>query len=123
MAHGAIEWIEIPAGDPAAAAKFYESVFGWKINREARWEEYPMFMDASNNLGGGFTKQARPQPEAGILIYITVDDIEGILPKITKNGGKAAHPKTQIAPEIGYWASFSDPSGNTIGLYEKVAKS
>ncbi|MFY9638587.1 MAG: VOC family protein, partial [Methanobacterium sp.] len=28
-------WFEIPADDPGRAAKFYENVFGWKVEK---WE-------------------------------------------------------------------------------------
>ena len=52
MPHGAIEWIEIPAKDLKQSPHFYETVFGWKINRDPGWEQYPMFMDTANQIGG-----------------------------------------------------------------------
>jgi len=121
MAHGAIEWLEIPATDLTKAPQFYETVFGWKINRMPGMDQYPMFMDAANQLGGGFTASAKPMAEAGVLLYITVDEIDTMVPRITAAGGKMAKPKTAISPEIGWWANFHDPSGNLIGLYQKAA--
>ena len=32
-------WFEIPADDPGRAAKFYEEVFGWKVEKGSRGEE------------------------------------------------------------------------------------
>lgn len=121
MAHGAIEWVEIPAKDLQESPRFYEAVFGWKINREAGWEEYPMFMDSADKMGGGFHRGMKPSSD-GVLIYISVDEIDAILPAIEKNGGKKVKEKTLISEHVGWWASFQDPAGNTIGLYQTVRK-
>src|SRR5512145_204792 len=122
MTHGAIEWIEIPARDPDASAKFYEGVFGWKIQRKPEMEEYPMFM-AGEHVGGGFTKSATPMSEVGILLHISVDDIDASLAKVKQSGGSTIQEKKQITPEIGWWAIFRDPAGNSIGLYQSARKS
>jgi predicted enzyme related to lactoylglutathione lyase len=122
MAHGAIEWVEIPARDLQESPRFYESVFGWKINRHAQWEQYPMFMDAADKLGGGFVRAEKPAPDGGVLLYISVDDIEAMLPAIEKQGGTKVKEKTLIDESVGWWASFRDPAGNVIGLYQKARK-
>ncbi|CAM5544382.1 VOC family protein [Streptomyces badius] len=49
----------------------------------------------------------------------TVDDIEATLTKVNSLGGKTVVPKTEIAPEIGHYAYFTDPDGNYIGLTQK----
>jgi hypothetical protein len=122
MKHGAIEWIEIPAKDASASPKFYETVFGWKIQRSEHMPEYPMFTDTSGNVGGGFDLRGKPAETGGILLYISVDSIDEILPKIAPNGGKLVKEKTSISADVGWWASFTDPSGNKIGLYESARK-
>jgi predicted enzyme related to lactoylglutathione lyase len=78
-----------------------------------------MFMDGADKLGGGFTTHLKPMAEGGVLVYISVDDIEAMLSKITANGGRAVQPRTEISPEVGWWASFHDPAGNLMGLYQK----
>jgi predicted enzyme related to lactoylglutathione lyase len=120
MKHGAIEWIEIPSKDASASPKFYESVFGWKIQRSEQMPEYPMFSDPSGNVGGGFDLRGKPAAAGGVLLYISVDSIDRILPTIESHGGTMQKPKTQISPEVGWWASFKDPAGNTIGLFERA---
>jgi uncharacterized protein len=122
MTHGAIEWIEIPTADLTASTGFYESVFGWKIQRPPGHEQYPMFNDTSGKVGGGFTTSFKPMPEAGMLVYVSVDSIEAILPAIATHGGQTVKPKTLIDPNVGWWASFRDPAGNILGLYERAAQ-
>ena len=51
-----------------------------------------------------------------VLIYIGTDDIEASLAKIQALGGKVVAPKTEI-PQTGWFAIFTDPTGNKIGLY------
>ena len=103
MAHGAIEWIEIPARDLTQAPRFYETVCGWKINRMPGMDQYPMFMDAANQLGGGFTSHASPMGEAGVMIYITVDEIDTIAPRIKGAGGSMVTPKPTRWRRIAWW--------------------
>ena len=120
MTQGAIEWIEIPAADTQASINFYRTVFGWEM--QSFDPDYPMFKDPTGHVGGGFIRKAAPTREAGIMLYISVESIDTIIGDITRNGGKMAHPKTEIAPEIGSWASFNDPAGNLIGLYQRPLK-
>jgi predicted enzyme related to lactoylglutathione lyase len=84
--------------------------------------DYPMFM-AGEHVGGGFTKSATPMSEVGILLHISVDDIDASLAKVKQSGGSTIQEKKQITPEIGWWAIFRDPAGNSIGLYQSARKS
>jgi predicted enzyme related to lactoylglutathione lyase len=118
MPQGSIDWLEIPAADLDASPKFYEVVFGWTIMRDDKWPDFPMFKDAGGKMGGGFSKQAQPNTEPGIMLYITVDDIEAALAKVNANNGVTIKEKTTISEEVGWWASFKDPGGNTMGLFQ-----
>jgi hypothetical protein len=122
MSHGAIEWIDIPAADADAAAKFYATVFGWKIESDARFGDYPMFRDAAGQLGGGFWRSGRPTADAGVMIYITVDDIDLALDRVQAHGGVAVQRKTEIHPLVGWFGVFRDPAGNGMGLFERAKK-
>ena len=46
-----------------------------------------------------------------------MDSIEETLEKATANGGTVVMGKTDIS-ETSWWAIFTDPDGNNIGLYE-----
>ena len=51
-----------------------------------------------------------------------VDSIADALQQITRNGGKVLTPRTDIGPDMGAFAAFSDPVGNEFGLYEEPTR-
>jgi predicted enzyme related to lactoylglutathione lyase len=109
--------VEIPCKDFEKIRKFYGDVFGWETQTMAEMD-YAMFK-APEGPGGGFSKQAKIAPEAGVFIYIEVGDMDATLKKIETAGGKMVQPKTQISPDFGYYAVFHDIEGNMIGLWSK----
>lgn len=115
--------IEIPATDPAAADKFYNSLFDWKIEVDERFN-YHQFNPGSGP-GGAFvqmgmdpsgTNEVKPSE---VLIYIGTDDIPGTLGRVENLGGKVVTPETEI-PGIGWFGIFQDLSGNKIALYKSI---
>jgi predicted enzyme related to lactoylglutathione lyase len=115
MSDHAIVHVEIPAQNPRASADFYAKLFGWKTETDERFD-YSMFMPSSGP-GGGFNKIDGETTRPGdVLIYIGTDDIDGTLARAEELGGKILSPKQEI-PETGWFAFFSDPAGNRIGLY------
>ena len=66
---------------------------------------------------GGFNVVDNQMTKAGdVLIYIQTGDIETTLNKIESLGGQTLLPKTEI-PTIGWFAVFTDPTGNRVGLF------
>ncbi|RKY88258.1 hypothetical protein DRQ09_03125 [candidate division KSB1 bacterium] len=106
--------IEIPTVDFNVSTGFYGEVFGWKIEYIPE-NDYAVF-DTGESPGGGFPKVDKIT-SGGILIYIMVEDIGRMLKKIEKAGGKIITPRTEI-PETGWFAIFSDPEGNFLGLFQ-----
>jgi predicted enzyme related to lactoylglutathione lyase len=119
MTQGAIEWLELHCdeGGSEKLGRFYEEAFGWKVQVDPNMPDYAMFSDPSGNVSGGFTsslpKGTSPR------IYITVDSADAALAAVGKGGGTPKEQRTLITEEIGYWATFLDPAGNEIGLFEK----
>lgn len=118
MSNHPVVHIEIPGADTKAAGKFYGDVFGWKIQTDPGFD-YTMF-EAEGGPGGGFIKFGESmgvnyKPNE-VLIYIGTDDIDASLASIQKHGGKTVLGKTEI-PHVGWFAIFTDPSGNRIALY------
>jgi len=62
----------------------------------------------------------KPMTEAGLMIYIMVDNIDQAVERVKSNGGKIVQPIGADAPEL--TARFSDPAGNILGLYEEPRK-
>jgi hypothetical protein len=120
MAHPIVH-IEFPATDTKAAGKFYGDVFGWKIQTDSNYD-YTMFA-AEGGPGGGFVSVGgQGGYEAGKpLIYIGTDDIDASLRTVEAHGGKMLAPKQEI-PGVGWFAIFSDPSGNRVALYTTMSQ-
>jgi predicted enzyme related to lactoylglutathione lyase len=120
MTAGAIEWIEFHSeeGHSEELARFYERVFGWKVQVDPNMPDYAMFTDPGGHVAGGFTHshEAGGSPK----VYITVDSADASMDAVVEAGGTMKQPRTLISEEIGHWAIFVDPAGNEVGLFEKV---
>lgn len=121
MAGHPIVHIEIPAASASAAGTFYNEVFGWKIEADPTFN-YVQFR-SEGGPGGGFVEPGATAPVEykidRLLVYLNTDDIEASLAAVEAHGGKTVLPKTEI-PGIGWWAVFTDPSGNHLALYTSV---
>jgi hypothetical protein len=120
----ALNWFEIATNDLARAQKFYETVF--QINMEPM--DFPQMQmrafpaDSMNGkAGGALVKSDMHQPAAtGAVIYLNANpDLADALSRVEKAGGKIIMPKTQISPEIGYMAFFTDTEGNTVAMHSQ----
>jgi len=119
MSTHSIVHIEISAVDREASGKFYSELFGWHVEQMPEMN-YATF-DTHNGVGGGFNPVNDTNPAGLVTVYVGTDDINSSLAKVEKLGGKTYVPKTEI-PGMGWFAIFSDPSGNKIGLYTEMPK-
>jgi predicted enzyme related to lactoylglutathione lyase len=92
-----VNWFEIPVNDIARATRFYEGVFGVKLDPmnmgPAQMAMFPMNPEGTN-AGGALVKTEGYVPShAGTVVYFAVADIEGTLTKIGANGGSTLVPK------------------------------
>jgi predicted enzyme related to lactoylglutathione lyase len=111
-------YLEIPALDVHQSAAFYEAVFGWNIRR--RETSRPSFDDATGYVSGAWVTGREISHVPGLLPYIWVDAIDAILAKVAAHAGEvveAAH--CDSAGSASLIATFRDPAGNLIGLYEE----
>ncbi|MET4078155.1 VOC family protein [Janibacter sp. UYMM211] len=115
MPHGDITHIDIPVSDLARASEFYSGLFGWQIAEVPGYEGYPMWQAPNKISGGGLAPRGEgfTQPRS----YIEVDSIEETLAKVRESGGAVVMEKSPIS-ETSWWAVFTDPDGNVVGVYE-----
>ena len=120
MAHGDITHIDIPVSNQTAARAFYGDVFGWEIEDFPGFEGYPMWQAPNKVSGGGLAPRSADfqQPRS----YVEVDSIDEALARVKANGGRVVQGKQAIT-DTSWWAFFSDPDGNIIGLYEGTTAS
>lgn len=125
----AISWFEIPASDLARAQKFYETIFGVKLDAidmpNIKMRMFPLD-DPMNGVGGAVVDSGgfhKPSATDGPLIYLNGNpDVQKVLDKVEAAGGKIMVPKTEISPEYGYMAVFIDTEGNRMGLHSVPEK-
>ncbi|MCC6569175.1 MAG: VOC family protein [Anaerolineales bacterium] len=107
--------VEIPAADQAAAGKFYQGLFGWKIMPMPDMN-YTMWESNDAVSSGGFPNVSEEFPAGQVIVYIDSDDIEADLKQVEKLGGKVIRAKEEI-PGFGWFGIFRDPTGNMLALY------
>jgi predicted enzyme related to lactoylglutathione lyase len=118
LGHGKICYLEIPAADVARSSAFYQAVFGWQVRR--RGDGHLAFDDAVGEVSGSWVTGRPPSTEAGLLVYIMVDDAAATLQSVLANGGDIVQPIGIDAPEI--TARFRDPGGNVLGIYQEPGR-
>ncbi len=107
---------ELPADDPERAAKFYQDIFQWKIKKWDGPMDYWMVETGEGpGINGGLLK--RPHPGAGTVNTIGVEDLDAMIAKVEKAGGKVAVPRMAV-PGVGYLAYCTDTEGNMFGLMQ-----
>ncbi len=117
-----LNWFEIPATDLARAQRFYEIVFGVRMERmdlpNMQMVSFPTD-PSSGRLGGALVKSEYHKPsENGVVIYFNGDpDLNVPLGRVEEAGGKIMMHKTKISDSIGYMAFFKDTEGNAVALH------
>jgi len=117
MPDGKICYIEIPATDIEASADFYATVFGWTVR--IRGDGARAFDDTTGAVSGSWVLGRAPKSDPGMLTYIMVNSIDAALAKIAAAGGRGVTPRTPIGSGGEAFATFLDPAGNLVGLYEE----
>lgn len=109
--------VEIPSANVEAAGRFYQELFGWKIQPMPEMN-YTMW-ESEGGEAGGFPQVSDESPAGQVTVYIHSDDIEADLKKVEELGGKVIHPKAEI-PGTGWFGMFQDPTGNVLALYTSM---
>jgi predicted enzyme related to lactoylglutathione lyase len=113
---GGISYLRIPADDPQASAAFYEAVFGWAVRRD---RDEPAFEDGTGHVIGHFMSDPPSAGEAGVRPYVFVERVAETLDKIVAHGGEvveAPYPEGDLCV-----ATFRDPAGNVVGVWQHGA--
>jgi len=61
--------------------------------------------------------ETKPTMEGSLLYLNAGNNLQPVLDKVVENGGQLILPKTEISPEMGYFALFADTEGNKLGLH------
>jgi predicted enzyme related to lactoylglutathione lyase len=112
---GKICYIEIPATDVEQSAEFYRRAFGWQTRQ--RGDGSTAFDDTVNEVSGTWVVGRQVAAEPGLMVYIMVANAADAVKAVASAGGEIVHQVDPHAREI--VATFRDPAGNLIGIYEQ----
>jgi uncharacterized protein len=115
---GGVSYLRIPAEDPRRSAAFYEAVFGWRVRSD---RDEPSFEDGTGHVIGHFVTDLPVAGEAGVRPYIFVERVDETLEKVVARGGEvvtAPYPEGDLRV-----ATFRDPAGNVVGVWEQATES
>jgi len=120
---------EMPYGDRIRMAKFYESVFGWKM--QMLGEEMGNYVLATTTetgesgpnkpaaINGGFFPKQPDSPAQYPSVVIAVDNIKESSKKIVAAGAKVLG-EPMLIPNVGHYVSFIDTEGNRVSMLQPI---
>ena len=119
-------FFQVPADDVGRAKKFYQLLLGWKIEPDTdledtslQWQNVITGKPETGMMNkGGLYKRMGPGP---IMNFALVDDVDKVLAKVEKPGGKVIMPKNEIK-NVGTVAVIQDTEGNILGVWKPVEK-
>ena len=115
-----VSFFEIPASDFKRAVEFYSGILGVEINEtEMFGTRMGFFPSDGDNVSGAIVEGEDYKPSTdGVTVYLNGgENLQVALDKVEKSGGTVIVPKTQISPEMGYFAMFIDTEGNKLALH------
>ena len=107
LALGQLAYLQIPALDVTASARFYARVFGWGVDPPESGFEAP-------GLIGQWVTDRPPAPDAGPVGWIHVADVAATLELARDAGAVVRDGPMPDGPRV--LASFADPAGNAVGI-------
>lgn len=113
--HHAIDYIELPVDDLAAARDFYAGAFGWTFNEYGR-----SYAGIRNRAGDGEVGGLNALPSdavrgAGPLVLLYSDDLDATHDAVVAAGGAIVEPPAHFPG--GRRFTFTDPAGNQLGVW------
>src|SRR5271169_5777768 len=108
--------VVVSANNLAASSAFYAKLFGWQLQ--------PMSAELTGVVApAGPTGALRanvPDGFQGMVPYIRVPDVDGMLSRVVAAGGTIERAPWTV-PMVGKLARFKDPSGTIYGLTDAIA--
>lgn len=112
---GKVCYLQIPCADPAEAARFYASVFGWRIRSHS--DGHLAFDDATGDVSGAWVTGRPPSATPGLLVHVRVPDVEATCRAVVHAGGAVVAAIGVDPGEV--TAHVADPYGNVLALYQE----
>ncbi|MBG0564420.1 VOC family protein [Actinoplanes aureus] len=112
-----VAFFEITSTDAERARSFYCDLFGWSAPTDPEDGYALVDTGAGEAAIGGGIGPAQGAGDAGVKIYVQVEDLEQSLRRATALGGTTLVAPTPLPGDYGRFAVFADPDGNPVGLW------
>jgi predicted enzyme related to lactoylglutathione lyase len=122
---------EMPYDDRDRIARFYETVFGWKMNKlgpemgnymVAGTADHDAVPDGFRGaINGGFFARDPKMPGQHPSVVISVPDMAAAMTKVNAAGGEVLGTPMTI-PGIGEYAGFLDTEGNRVSMLQPMPR-
>ena len=110
--HHAIDYVELPVTDLAAAERFYAEAFGWRFTSYG-----PAYSgirgDGDAEVGG--LRLAEEVRRGGPLVLLFSADLDASVEAVARAGGRVV--EGPYAFPGGRRFTFTDPAGNELGVW------
>lgn len=126
MPKNSVVHFEIYADEPDALAKFYTTLFDWKVETMPGMD-YRMVQTTATDaeghptsgvgINGGIARRPAGYQMNGAANYVAVESIEATVEKAKKLGARVTRDKMPV-PGMGWFAMFIDPQGNHFAIWK-----
>jgi uncharacterized protein len=116
---GAWCWNDLQTADPAAAAPYYEALFGWSVSEIPGTEGAYMSVAHEGRAIAGIMRATRAIQQPYWTAYVGVDDVDAALERATGAGGRTI--VEPMAVPSGRFAVGLDPQGAVFCVLESNA--
>lgn len=117
----AINWFEIPVTDFDRAVRFYSKIYAFDMPTRDMGHIRMGFFQHQPGAGTGgaiVCGEGYSPSKHGAKLYLNGgSDLRTVLDRVVTAGGAVRQDKTQISPEIGYFAMIDDTEGNCVYLH------
>lgn len=121
MFTNAVLWAEIPVSDFDRAKAFYSAIYEFEMPEMQMGENRMGFFlyEQGNGVGAAIVQGNDYEPcTKGSKIYLNGgSDLNTVLNRVEGAGGTIVLAKTEIAPGMGFYATFLDTEGNAVSLH------
>jgi predicted enzyme related to lactoylglutathione lyase len=115
-----LNWVEIPVSNMKRAVSFYGELLDLELHEiKLGPNDYALFNIKDKHNTGALVKGEGYKPSAdGTVVYLNGGkDLNKMLARVKKAGGKVLLEKTFLSKEAGHIGYFSDTEGNRVGVH------
>ncbi len=120
---GTVCWADLSTPDPARAAEFYKSLFGWEVTKASKDSSGYLHIKNGEEFIGGIPPLEHYDPKIPPhwLIYFLVSNCDNSAAKAASMNGEFLFPPSDI-PDVGRMAVVKDPQGAVFALFQPPAR-